>query len=135
MKRRERRQFSIRRKVGPELDWDSTSILRRNLIDSKHILKNEIWTPISGWNETDTFVIPVPEFQLDGLEVSRNNSSFFLPNQLHFDVDFELKLCIRSVVLPWHSQMVLVAKWIRVKELLVRHRQSWIGRKEYFESL
>jgi len=29
-------------------------------------------------NETDAFVIPVTEFQLDGLEVSRNNSPFFL---------------------------------------------------------
>jgi len=68
----------------------------RKLVDWWRILKNEIWLSITGPNETDTFVIPVTEFQLDGLQVSQNNFSCFLStrNRLNFDVDFELKLCV-----------------------------------------
>ena len=40
-------------------------------------------------------------------------------------------VCIRWVVLHWHYQMMLVAKFIqgRVEEVIVRNCQSWIGRK------
>jgi len=49
---------------------------------------NEIWMYISGPSVADTFVfvIPVTEFHLDGFEIPRNNSSFFLSNRLHFDL-------------------------------------------------